>query len=133
VNTDGLGNGRDRRLTPDRPTVRFHVELYVARGDVAAVARGAEAARLAAEELSGDGLLVRYRGSIFAPEDETCFLLYDADRIEDVELAATRASLSFERITELLVVQPREATLPAGPASDLMGQQHQADQQEQGG
>ena len=83
---------------------RFLIELYVARDDVAAVVRRVEAVRVAAEELSGDGLLIRYHRSMFVPEDETCFLVFEADRIEDVELAATQARLAFERIAELVVV-----------------------------
>jgi hypothetical protein len=83
---------------------RFLIELYVARDDAAAVVRRVEAVRLAAEELSRDGLLIGCHRSMFVPEDETCFLVFEADRIEDVELAATQAHLAFERIAELVVV-----------------------------
>jgi hypothetical protein len=75
----------------------FLVEVYVSRADPAAVERGAERARLAAEELTREGTPVRYLRSIFVPEDETCFFLYEAASVEDVEEAARRASLRFER------------------------------------
>jgi Nickel responsive protein SCO4226-like len=52
--------------------------------------------RTAAAELSASGTPVR---SIFVPEDETCFLLYEADSADIVREAARRAALPFERIT----------------------------------
>lgn len=78
----------------------FLAEIYVARSDAAAVEHGTERARRAAAELAREGRRVRYLRSIFLPEDETCFHLYEAERVEDVEEAARRASLSFERIAE---------------------------------
>ena len=57
----------------------YLVELYVSRSDAAGAEQGAERARLAAEELRREGAAVRYVRSIFVPEDETCFLLYEAD------------------------------------------------------
>lgn len=78
----------------------FLVELYVSRTDEAAVERDAERARLAAEELTREGTPVRYLRSIFVPEDETCFLLFEAGSAEAVREAAQRAALQFERIAE---------------------------------
>ncbi|HKP18499.1 MAG TPA: nickel-binding protein [Gaiellaceae bacterium] len=80
----------------------FLVELYLSRTDLAAVERRAERARLAAEALSREGTPVRYVGSIFMPEDETCFLLYEAGRAQDVEEAARRAAVPVERLAEVL-------------------------------
>ena len=79
----------------------FLVESYVARTDSAAAERGAERSRLAAERLTREGTRVRYLRSIFVPEDETCFFLYEADSAEAVRLAAARAALPFERVVEL--------------------------------
>jgi hypothetical protein len=78
----------------------FLVELYVPRSAGAAVERGAERARLAAEELSREGTPVRYQRSIFVPEDETCFLLFEAETIEAVREAARRAELPYERVAQ---------------------------------
>ena len=36
--------------------------------------------------------------SIFVPEDETCFLLVEADTAETVHEAATRAAVPYERV-----------------------------------
>ena len=38
--------------------------------------------------------------TIFVPEDETCFLLFEAASIDDVRDAARIADLPFERISE---------------------------------
>ena len=41
---------------------------------------------------------MHYLRSIFVPEDETCFLLYQAESIDAVRLAAGRAGLRNARI-----------------------------------
>ncbi len=89
----------------------FLVELYVSRSDGAAVERRARRARLAAEELTREGRPVRYVRSIFVPEDETCFLLYEAATAEDVEEAARRASLPFDRPAVAVAGRSREEEL----------------------
>jgi hypothetical protein len=74
----------------------FVAELYVPRS-ADGLDRHAEGARLAAEQMTRDGTPVTYLRSIFVPEDETCFLLYEARVAADVEEAARRASLPLER------------------------------------
>jgi hypothetical protein len=76
----------------------FLLELYVARGDASAVAGDADRARRAAEELRRSGTSVRYVRSIYIPEDDTCFLVYEASSRDAVRDAAERASLSADRI-----------------------------------
>jgi hypothetical protein len=78
----------------------FLVELYVSRTDAGAVGRGAERARLAAEALTRQGTPVRYLNSIYIPEDETCFFLYEADSVDAVRKATLSAALTFERVAE---------------------------------
>jgi uncharacterized protein DUF4242 len=80
----------------------FLVELYVARSDASAVERSAERARLAAEELTRQGTPVRYLSSIHIPEDETCFLLYQAACVDAVRTAAGRAGLPFDHVAEVV-------------------------------
>lgn len=80
----------------------FLVELYVSRTDSGAVASDAARARLAAEELTREGTPVRYLRSIFVPEDETCFSLYEAASADDVREVARRAALRFEHVAEVL-------------------------------
>jgi hypothetical protein len=76
---------------------KFIVELYVARGDDSAVARGVELTRRAAERLTSAGTPVRHLRSIFVPEDETCFFLFEADDAGTAQEAACAAGLPFER------------------------------------
>ena len=78
----------------------FLLELYVPRADPEAVERGAQRSRRAAEELTREGTPIRYLRSIYVPEDETCFYLYEAASAEVVREAARRAELRFERLTE---------------------------------
>ena len=76
----------------------FLVELYVSRADGNAVEREARHTRRAAAALSAEGRPVRVIRSIFVPEDETGFLLVEADTAETVHEAATRAAVPFERV-----------------------------------
>lgn len=78
----------------------YLVELYMARTDADAARRWPRDARRAAEELARGGTPVRYQRSIFVPEDETCFCLYEAESAEAVREAARRAELPFQRIAE---------------------------------
>jgi hypothetical protein len=77
---------------------KFLVELYVSRGDGAAVEHGVELTRRAAERLTREGTPVRHLRSIFVPEDETCFFIYEADEREPVDAAARASGLPFERV-----------------------------------
>lgn len=78
----------------------FLVETYVSRADSAGAERAAERARLAADEVTREGTPVRYLRSIFVPEDETCFYLYEAATVDAVHEAARRAALSLDRVAE---------------------------------
>jgi hypothetical protein len=75
----------------------FLVELYVARGDDAAVARGVELARGAAARLTSADTPVRLVRSIFVPADETCFFLFEADDADAAQEAAGASGLPLER------------------------------------
>jgi Nickel responsive protein SCO4226-like len=75
----------------------FLVEVYLSRGN--AHDASADRARRAARELTDEGTPVVYLSSIFVPEDETCFFLYQAASAEAVREAAQRASLRFERVS----------------------------------
>jgi Protein of unknown function (DUF4242) len=80
----------------------FLLELYVSGSDCGAVARRAGRAGLAAEHLRRDGASIRYLRSMFVPEDETCFLVYEAGSASDVRRAARLAGLPADHIVELL-------------------------------
>jgi hypothetical protein len=76
----------------------YLLELYVARADAAAVEQGAERVRRAAEEYSREGTPVRYLRSIFVPDDETCFLIFEAPSADAVREVARRAALAFDHV-----------------------------------
>ena len=78
----------------------FLVELYVARSDDEAVTAAVTRACAAADALRESGAAVRYVSSIFVPEDETCFLLFEAPSAAAVRELAGRAALLCERIAE---------------------------------
>jgi hypothetical protein len=84
---------------------RYLVELYLPRIGAGGLADAAGRARAAADQLARDGVSVRYLRSIFVPEDETCFLLYDAPTAAAVEQAVAHAALPFDRVLEA-VTQP---------------------------
>ena len=79
---------------------RFLVELYVQRGAPTDVDSLAAAARVAAEALSREGTRIRCLRSMFVPEDETCFLVFEAADREHVLAATNRAGLTVDRIVE---------------------------------
>jgi hypothetical protein len=89
----------------------FLVELYVSRMDAEAAERGAERARRAADRLTRRGTPVRCLRGLFVPEDETCFLLYEAGSPETVPEAARLAGLPCEHVAEAV----RTGVGPAGP------------------
>jgi len=80
----------------------YLLELYVARSDAAGAEKRGEQARRAAEQLAREGTPVRYLRSIFVPEDETCFYLYEAASADAVREAALRAQLACERVIEAI-------------------------------
>jgi hypothetical protein len=86
---------------------QFLVELYMPRVNGDAAERGAAQARLGAEALTSEGRPVRYLRSIFVPEEETCFFIFEAASAEDVEDAARRASLPADRAT-VAITRPGE-------------------------
>jgi Protein of unknown function (DUF4242) len=59
-------------------------------------------ARLAAAsaELTANGADVRYLGSTFVPEEESCFCRFESADADDVRRACERAGVSFARILE---------------------------------
>ncbi|HYH71850.1 MAG TPA: methyltransferase domain-containing protein [Nocardioides sp.] len=77
----------------------YLVELYVAQGDHIAAQHHVALAEQAGADLSREGRAVRYLRSIFVPEDETCFLLYESDSADLVTEAVARAGLRLEHVS----------------------------------
>ena len=76
---------------------KYIVDLYLTGGDEAALERGVELTRRAAERLTREGTPVRHLRSLFVPEDETCYLLLEAGDAAAAQAAAGAAGLPFER------------------------------------
>jgi hypothetical protein len=76
---------------------KYIVELYVARGDEAALERGVELTCRAADRLTRNGTRVRHLRSLYVPADETCYVLFEAEAAAAAQEAAAAAGLPFER------------------------------------
>jgi hypothetical protein len=80
----------------------YLVELYVSRDGQADLERAVARVRAAAEELTREGAPVRCLRTIFVPEDETCFFLYESASAEAAGEATRRAGLFFDRVVEAI-------------------------------
>jgi uncharacterized protein DUF4242 len=85
----------------------FLLEVYATRTDSRAVVAAARRARAAADWVASEGSRVRYVRSIFVPEDETCFYIYEADSVGTVQEAARRAGLAVDRVVEARSAEER--------------------------
>jgi hypothetical protein len=80
----------------------YLVETYLARGRAGERAARERRARSAAEELTDGRTRVRFDRSIYVPEDEICFFVYDAPSGRDAALIAERAELDSIRVVEVV-------------------------------
>ncbi len=78
----------------------YLVETYLARGRAGERAARERRARSAAEELTDGRIRVHFDRSIYVPEDEICFFVFDAPSRRDAALAAERAELDSIRVVE---------------------------------
>jgi hypothetical protein len=78
----------------------YLVETYIARSQSGERAARERRARSAAEELTQERTSVRFERSIYVPEDETCFFVFDAPSGREAALAALRAGLDPIRVVE---------------------------------
>jgi hypothetical protein len=80
----------------------YLVETYLARGRAGERAARDRRARSAAEELAKGTSRVRFERSIYVPEDEICFFVFDAPSGRDAVHAAERAELDSIRVVEVV-------------------------------
>jgi Protein of unknown function (DUF4242) len=86
----------------------FLAELYVPdRGNGARAALAARA-NAAAEELTREGIPIRFVRSVFVPRDETCFCFFEAPSADSVRKAVARAALDGDVVLEADVFPERE-------------------------
>ena len=86
----------------------YLVETYRARGLAGERASRERRARSAAEELAEGGTCVLFDRSIYVPEDEICFFVFDAPTGRDAALAAQRAELDPIRVVEAISSRKEE-------------------------
>jgi hypothetical protein len=84
----------------------YLVEVYVPRNGVAEVREAAARARASVQQLSDEGMSVRYVRAIFVPEDETCFHVFEASTSEAVHTASARAAFRAQRIVQSVGLGP---------------------------
>ena len=95
---------------------KYVVELYVSRAGSGSAEQAAARARAAADQLRREGREVQYVRSIYVPEDETCFHVYEAATAQLVVEASRRGGVTAPRIREAVQLEPRR-----GPAHDQLG------------
>jgi hypothetical protein len=78
----------------------YLVETYLARGQAGELANRERRAQSAAEELTRERARVRFERSIYVPEDEVCFFVFEAPSRREAALVAQRAELDPIRIVE---------------------------------
>jgi hypothetical protein len=80
----------------------YLVETYLARSRAGERAAREQRARIAAEDLTRERTRVRFDRSIYVPEDEICFFVFDARSGRDAALVAHRAELDPIRVVEAI-------------------------------
>ena len=80
----------------------YLVEAYVPRGRPRELEAAAGRARDAASRLTREGRRIRFLRSTFVPDDELCFLIFEADSRALVAEVAARAAIEYERILEAI-------------------------------
>jgi hypothetical protein len=85
----------------------YLLEAYMPRSQAQGARAAGRRARAAADELSRQGVPIRYIRTTFLPDDETCFHLFEASSAEVVEQASRRAELGRARVvTAIETSQP---------------------------
>ena len=80
----------------------YLVETYLARDRARERTARERRARSAAEELTKGRRRVRFERSIYVPEDELCFFVFEAPSGRDAALVAQRAELDPIRVVEAI-------------------------------
>jgi hypothetical protein len=86
----------------------YLVETYLARGRSGERVARERRARSVAEELTRERMRVRFDRSIYVPDDEICFFVFDAPSGREAALAAKRAQLEPIRVVEAVSSREEE-------------------------
>ena len=82
--------------------MRYTVELCHPRAGWGDLQEATARARQATEQMRLEGEYIRFLRSIFVPEDDACFFLYEGSSAQSVRAAALRAELGVVRVDEAL-------------------------------
>jgi hypothetical protein len=93
----------------ETPT-RYTVELSLPHGGWGEVQQAAARAREATDQMRREGGSVRFLRSIFVPEDDACFFLYEGPSAQSVRAAARRAKLGVRRVDAALRLDGEETS-----------------------
>jgi hypothetical protein len=86
----------------------YLVETYLARSRAGERAAFERRARSASEELTQESSSVSFERSIYVPEDEICFFVFDAPSGREAALTAQRAGLDPIRVVEAISSRKEE-------------------------
>jgi hypothetical protein len=92
----------------------YLVEVYVPRSGATDLREAVARARASAQQVSAEGMPVRYVRAIFVPEDETCFHVFEASTTEAVHAASERAAFPAQRIVQSVGMRPGIEIEPEG-------------------
>jgi hypothetical protein len=87
----------------------YLVECYWPGVSEAKLAVVTERAREVARQLRRQGRVLRFRGSLLIPEDETVFCFFDGEEA-DVRTASEQAGMPFERVLVSLRIDGKQRT-----------------------
>lgn len=82
--------------------VKYIVEAYVPTGRTASLGNHDVRLRTAAAEMAAEGTAIRHLNTLFIPEEEICFYVFEASSPEDVAEVSRRAEIGYERIVRAL-------------------------------
>jgi hypothetical protein len=79
---------------------KYMVERYLPGVTAGQLDEASARLAAAAEELTMQGIAVRYTGSTFVPEEESCFCRFDGASVNYVRRVCEEAGIAFARIVE---------------------------------
>ncbi|HEV3295892.1 MAG TPA: hypothetical protein VG123_43510 [Streptosporangiaceae bacterium] len=79
----------------------FLAEFYLPAAST--LASVASQVRACAEQATRTGADIRFVEAIFLPQDESCFVLYQARCAADVTAAGSASGLAFDRVTDAII------------------------------
>jgi hypothetical protein len=85
---------------------KYLVERYLPGVTDGQLDEAGERLAAAAGRLADDGVEVRYVGSTFVPEEESCFCSFESAGPEAVRRACEQAEIPFARIVEIREFPP---------------------------